>query len=167
MQTRGGAVAVPGRIPGGAPRRVAVAVAAALAVLAALLPWVSAPLGYEQLQQRGLDSGCGVAALLIGIALVLDLAVSGVRGRALLNGWFLAVAAVALAVIAALGGLDVRAVLDREVSGIGVHPGRRGPGLVVLWFAVVAAAAAAGLALRDRRSATRPGPAESDRADEE
>jgi len=36
---------------------------------------------------------CGIAALLIGVALVLDLAVSGLRGRALLNGWFLALAA--------------------------------------------------------------------------
>jgi hypothetical protein len=150
-----------------APRLLAVATAAVLAVIAVLLPWVSAPLGFRQLQTRGIDTGYGQLAAVVGVLLLLDAAVTLVRGRRLLGRWPLLVVAVVLALLAARGWADVRNVLDRDVPGIGVHPGRRGPGLVVLWFSVVAGVVAVGLAFRDAASAPGARTTQRDRSDDE
>jgi hypothetical protein len=154
-------------VSGGRPRQVAVAAAGVLAVIAALLPWVSSPLGFRQLQARGVDGGYGRLALVLGVLVLLDAALTVLRRRALLGPWLLAAVAAGLGVVAALGWADARAVLDREVPGVGVHPGQRGPGLVVLWFSVAAVAMGAAAALRDRTSAPGARPAEGHRADDE
>ena len=157
----------PRTVPGGRPRQIALAGAGALAVIGALLPWVAAPLGFRQLQTRGVDGAFGRWVLAVGVLLLLDAAVSLVRRRAPLGSWPTVLVGALLALLAARGWADAHDVLEREVPGIGVHPGQRGPGLVVLWFAVAAAAIGALLAVRDGGSAPGAGSPERHGPDHE
>lgn len=130
-----------------------VAVAGVLCVLAALLPWIQVPVGFERLQVKGTDRAAGLVVLVIGIALLALSAAAARRPAMRLAAMWPAVLGLVLAGIAWLSWSWAHDVLHQDVPGLGVHPGRTGAGLRVLIAAAVLVLATAAQAHYATRSA--------------
>lgn len=132
-------------MPGGWQRlaRLGRLLAGTLAILGSLLPAVAAPVPFQYLQTQAVGSACGLVALMTGVALLASAVVPAAGSLTDRRPWLAVSAAVVLAASAWLCATDVREALAKDLPGIGVHPGRRGPGVPVLWTAAATAVIAA------------------------
>ena len=109
-----------------------VAAAGAVSLLGAVLPWVQVPVGFEQLRVRGTGRPLGWVALVVGVGLVVMAGYAARRPGLRFPANAVAVVAVVLGAVAALGYADVQRLLHEDQPGLGVHPGSVGPGVRVV-----------------------------------
>lgn len=117
--------------------------AGSLAIVGSLLPAVSAPVPFQYLQTQALRSPAGIVATMTGVALIVSAAFPAARRLTEGRPWLAVSAAISLAASAWVCAAAVREALTKDVPGIGVHPGRPGPAVPVLWTAAATALLAA------------------------
>lgn len=103
--------------------------AGAVCVLAGLLPWVQAPIGFEELQVSGAEKPQGLGVVVLGVFLAATAIAGWRRPDRRFSVELHATFGVALIAVLVVSWVEVDRVLEREVPDIGVHPGSHGPGL--------------------------------------
>lgn len=138
---------------------VGVAAVGAMCVIAALLPWVQAPVGFGYLRISGIEWPQGIGVLLVGVVLLITASSAARRpDRAFNVAWHGGIAA-ALAVVTVASWLQVDRVLETPRGDVGVHPGTHGAGLRLTGVAAGVLAGVAVYVWRMRTSAAhQPGP---------